>query len=223
MSDFWNQKFKEVKTMWGLQPSDSAIMAKDFFLKHQIQNILIPGVGYGRNAYIFLQHGIDVTGIEISEYAIHLAKNELKLDFPIYQGTVNEMPYDNKIYDGVFCYALIHLLNKRERKQLIQNCYNQLQINGYMIFVSLSKKSNMYGAGKPLSKDRFMMDTGLPLYFYDLESVTKEFGNYGLVDLEEIDEPVKFVENQPPLKFIMIKCQKKMINGSLFCETSYKP
>jgi ubiquinone/menaquinone biosynthesis C-methylase UbiE len=187
MSDFWNQKFKEVKTMWGLQPSDSAIMAKDFFLKHQIHNILIPGVGYGRNAYIFLKNGIDVTGIEISEYAIHLAKNELKLDFPIYQGSVNEMPYDNKIYDGVFCYALIHLLNKRERKQLIQNCYNQLQINGYMIFVSLSKKSNMYGTGKPLSKDRFMMDTGLPLYFYDLESVTKEFGNYGLIDVEEID------------------------------------
>ncbi len=66
----------------------------------------------------------------------------------------------------------------------------------------------MYGSGKQLSKDRFMMDTGLPVYFYDLESATKEFKNYGLVEIQEIDEPVKFMENQPPLKFIMIKCQK---------------
>ncbi len=132
MSDFWDQKFNEVKTMWGLQPSDSAIIAKDFFLKYQIHDILIPGVGYGRNANIFLQNGIQVTGIEISEFAISLAKSELQLEFPIYQGSVNDMPYDNKQYEGIFCYALIHLLNKRERKQLIKNCFNQLQNNGYM-------------------------------------------------------------------------------------------
>jgi hypothetical protein len=51
MLDFWNYKFKEVKTMWGLDPSDSAIMAKDFFLEHQIHDILIPEVCYGRNAF----------------------------------------------------------------------------------------------------------------------------------------------------------------------------
>lgn len=208
MLDFWNYKFKEVKTMWGMDPSDSAIIAKDFFLEHQIHDILIPGVGYGRNANIFLQNGIDVTGIEISEYAIHLAKNELKLNFPIYQGSVNDMPYDNKQFDGVFCYALIHLLNKKERKQLIDNCYKQLQENGYMFFITLSKKASMYGTGKQVSKDRFKLEKGLHVYFYDLESATKEFENYGLVEIQEIDEPIKFMENQPPLKFIMIKCRK---------------
>ena len=51
MSDFWNYKFKEVKTMWGMDPSDSAFIAKDFFIDHQIHEVLILGVGYGRNAF----------------------------------------------------------------------------------------------------------------------------------------------------------------------------
>jgi hypothetical protein len=40
---------------------------------------LIPGVGYGRIANVFLQHGLAATGIEISGYAISMAKNEYKL------------------------------------------------------------------------------------------------------------------------------------------------
>ncbi|MBP1673479.1 MAG: methyltransferase [Bacteroidetes bacterium] len=208
MSDFWDQKFNEVKTMWGLQPSDSAIFVNDFFLQQNIKDILIPGVGYGRNAKLFLQNGIQVTGIEISEFAISLAKSELHLDFPIYQGSVNDMPFDRKKYEGIFCYALIHLLNKRERKNLIENCFNQLQDNGYIFFVAISKKTSLYGSGKQVSKDRFKMEKGLHVYYYDEESATKEFKNYGLIDVQEIDEPIKFMENQPPLKFIMIKCQK---------------
>ncbi len=66
----------------------------------------------------------------------------------------------------------------------------------------------MYGFGKRVSKDRFKMEKGLHVYYYDLESATKEFKNYGLIDVQEIDEPIKFMENQPPLKFVMIKCQK---------------
>jgi hypothetical protein len=52
--------------MWGFEPSDSAIPAKDFFLEKKIKDILLPGVGYGRNAKVFLENGIKVTGIENS-------------------------------------------------------------------------------------------------------------------------------------------------------------
>jgi hypothetical protein len=37
--------------MWGMDPSDSAFIAKDFFIDHQIHDVLIPGVGYGRNTF----------------------------------------------------------------------------------------------------------------------------------------------------------------------------
>ncbi|MGE5943694.1 MAG: hypothetical protein ACM31G_05070 [Flavobacteriales bacterium] len=50
MTEFWEEAFKEKKEMWGLEPAKSAILTKDFFVAHQIKNVLIPGIGYGRNA-----------------------------------------------------------------------------------------------------------------------------------------------------------------------------
>jgi SAM-dependent methyltransferase len=208
MRDFWENKFREVKTMWGVQPSDSAIIAKDFFQEQQVNDILIPGVGYGRNAGLFISNGFRVTGIEISEYAINLARKEFELDFPIYHGSVTDMPFDKKKYDGIFSYALIHLLNKPERKQFIRNCYNQLKPNGYMIFTVVSNKAEMFGQGRLLSDSRYEISKGLRVYFYDLESANDEFKNFGLFELDEIDEPVKHMENEPPIKCIMVKCKK---------------
>jgi ubiquinone/menaquinone biosynthesis C-methylase UbiE len=209
MDVYWESKFREIDTMWGYEPADSAIQTSDFFVDKGIQNILIPGVGYGRNAKIFIDKGINVTGIEISESAIRLAKENNNLDFLIHHGSVAQMPFDNNRFDGVFCYALIHLLNKKERKQLIKNCFNQLQTNGFMIFIAVSKKANMYGNGRPLSNNRFELMKGLKVYFYDLETAAKEFKDFGLIEVEEWEEPIKHMDNQPPLNCIMIKCQKK--------------
>lgn len=67
----------------------------------------------------------------------------------------------------------------------------------------------MFGNGKQLSKDRFEIMEGLNVFFYDFESARKEFGKFGLIDCVEIDEPIKHIENEPPLKCLLIKCQKR--------------
>lgn len=208
MSEIWESKYKEIQAIWGFEPSDSAIIAKDFFLDCKAEEILIPGIGYGRNAKIFCDNGFKVTGIEISQTAIDLAKSKNGLDIKIHHGSVTEMPFDNKVYDGIFCYALIHLLNLQERKKFIKDCYNQLKPNGHMIFTVISKKSSMYGNGKQLSKDRFEVMKGVGVYFYDSDSVKDEFEEYGLVEFSEIDEPIKHMDNEPPLKCIFVKCKR---------------
>lgn len=78
MPEFWEEAFKDKQEMWGLEPAKSTVLAKDFFVEHKIKNVLIPGIGYGRNAKIFLENGMKVTGIEISQTAIDLAKSILE-------------------------------------------------------------------------------------------------------------------------------------------------
>jgi len=140
MTEFWESSFIEKQTMWGFEPSDSVIFTKDFFLEKKIKDILIPGIGYGRNAKVFIENGINVTGIEISKTAIELARKSGLDDISIYHGSVTDMPFESKLYDGIFCYALIHLLNNHERKKFIKDCYNQLKPNGYMIFTTFQRK-----------------------------------------------------------------------------------
>lgn len=209
MTEFWEESFVEKQTMWGFEPADSAIITKDFFLKENIKEILIPGIGYGRNAKVFIDNGIDVTGIEISQTAINLAReNGFKSN--IYHGSVTDMPFDDKLYGGIFSYALLHLLNNKDRKKFIEDCYSQLKPNGYMIFTTVSKKAPMYGTGEKLGKELFRTNAGVEIFFYDSESIKEDFEQYGLVEVSEIDEPNKNGHNASSINFLMIKCKKEI-------------
>lgn len=199
MAEFWEDNFIEKQEMWGLEPSKSAILVKDFFAEKAIRNILIPGIGYGRNAQVFRDNGIMVTGIEISQTAIDLAAKHYGTDLKIYHGSVTDMPFDNHKYEGIFCYALIHLLDSKDREKLIRDCYNQLSENGYMIFTAITKEAHTYGKGKFISKDRYEIFDGVQMYFYDKEAIHTEFDQFGLFEITELDES---------FPFFMIKCKK---------------
>ncbi len=185
--------------MWGLDAAASTVLTAEFFLKHSIKNVLIPGVGYGRNAKHFMDQGMKVTGIEISKTAIDLAQKHFGDDLKIHHGSVTEMHFDDVLYEGIYCYGLIYLLDKSERLKLIEDCYNQLTDGGYMVFTAITKNAETYGEGKEIGIDRYEMFGGVSIFFYDEKSIEEEFGNYGYFELSQVQE------NYP---FYVIKCKK---------------
>ncbi|MCX6223832.1 MAG: class I SAM-dependent methyltransferase [Bacteroidia bacterium] len=207
MTEYWESRFKSEGAMWKFEPSDSATLALNIFKDQGIENILIPGIGYGRNAKLFYQNRFRITGIEISKSAIDLAKAN-GLECVIYHGSVTSMPFDNEEYDGIFCYALIHLLTQTERKNFLLSCYKQLKQGGLMIFLIASKQMSVYATGKYLSKDRYEISKGLKVYFYDDESVIREFSDFGLIEFKDIEEPVKFMDGQEPVKLKFVVCKR---------------
>ncbi|MGO3183854.1 MAG: class I SAM-dependent methyltransferase [Aequorivita sp.] len=202
MADFWECNFQDKQEMWGTEPAKSAHYSKDFFTLKGIKNILIPGIGYGRNAQVFIENGFDVTGIEISKTAIELARKRLDSRITLFLGSVNNMPFDSKEYNGIFCYALIHLLDTNDRKKLICNCYNQLPDDGYMVFTAITKEASNFGKGKRISKDRYELYKGAKIFYYDTKAVEEEFYDFGLCEIIEISE-------SQPLYLIICKKVKK--------------
>jgi len=208
MKEFWDAAFEKEKTNWGFVPADSAMITRDLFLENKFRKILIPGIGYGRNAMAFLNQGFEITGIEISKKAIELARAN-NLVFAIHLGSVVEMPFDNETYDGIYCYALVHLLNKAERKKFIKDCYDQLAVGGLMVFMVVSKKMEMYANGRLISKDRYKIMNGLNVFFYDHKSVENEFKKFGLVEYREFVEPIKHMKDANPISCFLVTCKKK--------------
>jgi SAM-dependent methyltransferase len=207
MKNIWDSTFSKKEPIWGFQPSDSAIETLETFRAENINKILIPGAGYGRNARLFLENGFDVTGIEISGSAIETARLN-NIGCTIHHGSVTGMPYDDEIYDGIFCYALIHFLNRNERRVFLQACFNQLRNNGLMIFGVTSLMNSMYGSGRYLSHNRYQFPNGLRVFFYDDEAVEKEFTPFGLIEYRPIDEPIKFEAGHEPVKLFYVICRK---------------
>lgn len=208
MTEFWEGAFNEKQLMWGLAPTASASTACDTFTRSGAKSVLIPGIGYGRNAKPFLERGFSVAGIEISETAIELARSRLGLEIPIVRGSVTDMPFDRRKYDGIFCHGLAYLLDGRGRQKFIRDCYRQLEPGGHMIFTVISKKAPMYGQGSRLGDDWYERLPGLSMYFYDAESVKREFGPYGLVELSEVDEPAG---DGATLPFIKVVCRRDAV------------
>lgn len=201
MGEFWEEAFKNKQVMWGEQPTISAIETSKQFKSLGFQKILIPGFGYGRNAKPFLDRGFEVTGIEISKTAIELAYQLLGGEIKVFHGSVGDMPFDQDSYDGIFCHALIHLLKSDERKQLFKNCTAQLKSGGVMVFTAITKHASTYGVGEKVGKDLFKTKDGVELFFYDEESIKKEFEQFGLVE-------APIVEELPATKFWKIVCRK---------------
>ncbi len=115
------------------------------------------------------------------------------------------MPFDQDVYDGIFCHALIHLLDSEQRKKLLRDCYRQLRHNGMMFFTAITKQSSTYGVGEKLSTDRYRTKDGVNLYFYDKDSIKEEFGEFGLIEATQSDETNN---GKSATKFWKIVCKK---------------
>lgn len=204
MIEFWDSAYKSNDEMWGENPADNAITVLNLFHKNKIKSVLIPGFGYGRNAKVFYDKGLKVSGIEISKTAIERARKYFGRDVTIHYGSVTDMPFDKARYQSIYCYSLIHLLEKADRLKLIQDCFLQLIPNGLMVFVALSTSDKRFGVGKEVSKNTFQSPQGLNLYFYNEASVKEEFGGYNILELKEINEP----EKNPNERHWMIVCKK---------------
>ncbi len=148
---------------------------------------------------------MSVTGIEISQAAITLARSRLGLQLPIHHGSVADMPFDSRHYDGIFCYGLIYLLDADGREKLIRDCYRQLTPGGHMIFTLISKTAPFYGQGTRIGDDCYERVPNLSMYFYDADSVKRDFGPYGPVECFGIDEPSGGGASLP---FINVVCRR---------------
>jgi SAM-dependent methyltransferase len=209
MKEYWESKFKTEGPMWDFLPADSATQAVKLFKSNNLRDILIPGFGYGRNGKIFIENDFDVTGIEISKSAIDIAKAN-NINCMIHHGSVTDMPFDKRIFDGIYCYALIHLLNKKAREVFLQSCFKQLKTGGFMVFTVASTNTGMFGMGKKLSNNRFKISTGLNVFFYDALSIKEEFSPFGLIEYKEVEEPIKFMKDQPHIKLVAVTCKKQI-------------
>lgn len=207
MSEFWEKLFQNGGDLWGTEPADSAIVAANMFEVYKKVNVLIPGIGYGRNVKPFLDYGINVSGIEISKTAIEILSKQF-YQVKVHHGSVLHMPFDNEIYDGIYCYALLHLFGPIRRKQILSHCYEQLSLDGIMLFSVISTESDLPKSGKQISKNRYILPNGLKVFFYNDSAIKKEFSKFNLFDYYDLEEPVKFKSGEPNMKFKLIICKK---------------
>lgn len=185
----WEEAFQSAGTMWGERPTKCAEQTAGRFAKRGVKSVLIPGVGYGRNALPFLARGMDVTGVEISASAIAMARDELGLTFPIHHGSVVDEPGDGVCYDAVFCHGLLYLLDDDARLQALERMFARTNRGGVVVTTWISRDAPMYGKGRALGPHRFELHEGMAMTFHDESAVKNALAQFGATETEVVAEP----------------------------------
>ena len=185
--EYWNNRYLDNGKIWGTEPSKTAVYALKLFKKYDITKILIPGAGYGRHTRFFSRNNYEVTGIEISETALNIAK-ELDSKSKLILGSVFDMPFNNEIYDAVFCHSFLHLLLMNERVIFIEKCYNQLRKMGFAFFTVFSEQENSFGKGAKIEENTFESKPYRPTHYFTEQDLLEHFKTFSVIETGIIEE-----------------------------------
>jgi 2-polyprenyl-3-methyl-5-hydroxy-6-metoxy-1,4-benzoquinol methylase len=208
--EYWNNRFLDKGRIWGNRPSKTAIYALSLFKKYDIKKILIPGAGYGRHIKFFSLHKYQVTGIEISGTGINIAKED-NVNSKLILGSVLDMPFNNEIYDAIFCYNLLHLLLEKQRISFIKKCFDQLRVEGFAFFTVFSELEKSFGKGTKIEENTFESKPYRPTHYFTEQDLKKHFNAFSIIETNIIKEKENHGEIGPhthKLRYIFVKKEK---------------
>jgi len=194
MNNYWNKRFINEKLMWGIYPSNVAIECEKVFKENKVKNILIMGIGYGRNGKYFIENGYNVDGVEYSEEAINLGR-EFCPQINFFCGSVLDIEL-NKKYDAVFCYSILHLFLKNDRELFLENCKKHC-IKGGLIAVSCcSVKDKTFGTGNKVEESTYEIKPGKIMHFYNEDEMKNIDRDLEIIKYDYSEEKIKTEERE---------------------------
>ena len=118
-SDEISKQYKEGKSLWGSEPTETVKKVPSILKSGSILDI---GSGEGRNAFFLAKNGFNVTGIDISSDAIERCIDSAKsqgLNITFKAISALDYKFDKK-FDGIICIATLHLFKPSEALGLIK-------------------------------------------------------------------------------------------------------
>jgi SAM-dependent methyltransferase len=186
--EYWDGRYASDGKIWGESPSQSARDALKLFLTNNVKSILVPGSGYGRNTRLFSTAGLDVTGIEISETAYKMA-GQFDPRSKFYRGTALDMSFDNRRYDAIYCFNVLHLFRQQERELFLQQCLARLELRGLAYFTVFSNEELTFGQGKETEPNTFESRPNRPVHYFTEDDLRKHFHDYQIIEIGAVKDP----------------------------------
>lgn len=187
MKKYWNKRFIDGGKIWGSYPSKTAVKAEEFFSKENINTLLVPGSGYGRNSEYFAKKGYKTTGLEIAKEAINFIPLDKKGSY--YQGDVLDMSVlGDQLFDAIYSFNVFHLFRRQERELFIKECLNYLHHRGFIFLTVFSEEEPSFGKGNKVEENTFESKPGRPAHYFTDSDLRDYFRDFDIIDTGIIKE-----------------------------------
>lgn len=193
--------WKENKDNYWLIPDNDVYFLSEHFKQKGFKKIFDLGVGLGRHSIFFAQKGFDVSGIDISEYAVNRLKeisdkNNLNID--VRQANMLKLPFDDNSFDVVFSYNVIYHTDTKGFDTVLSEIKRVLRSGGEFYFTMISKNSWTFSSPEAPTRridensiyiDGKESEIDVPHFYVNLDDIKRLFSN----DFEFI-APIKEIE-----------------------------
>jgi SAM-dependent methyltransferase len=135
--DFWQRAWNSVKSPYTQMPDLPYLVSIPAWLKERrVQSVLDLGCGSGWLSIYLARQGFTVTGLDIAEHAIHLARmwadqEELEIEFDI--GDIAEMEYAMGSFEAVVANSIFEHLTYELARHTVKRLKSLLLPGGSFI------------------------------------------------------------------------------------------
>ena len=210
----------DLMVSWEKRLKNEAPFFQKLFEENKVKKILDLACGTGHHSIFFANFGFEVTGVDLSEKMLQLARKNAKgvssVKF-IRAGFLDVYPRLKDRFDAVICLgnSLPHLLSKKHLKRTLHNIYNLLNAGG--IFILQNRNYD-----KILKKKlRFMPPNIVEMQdervvFFRLLDLLKDKVIFNLVTFRQKQGKWSFQTKSTLLRPILRKEIENLLNGQGF-------
>ena len=146
MQQFWNQRYADNETVYGLEPNG---FFKSFIDTHKPGTILMPAEGEGRNAIYAAKKGWQVDAFDFSEVARDKAGERAAAEGVEIRYDIRDIGDYKAVkqYDAV---GLIYVhLPEKLRKKFHKEIYQSIKPGGFLVLEAFAKEQIHHQSGGP--------------------------------------------------------------------------
>jgi tellurite methyltransferase len=195
----WEQRWTDegIRRDW-ITPEALVIESVPFLRKRGVRAVLDIGCGLGRHALYLAQQGFDVTGVDLSEAGLDIARDAaaaagVAIDYRIADFT--NLPASDGSIDLAVAWNVIYHGDEEIARTALQEIRRVLKPDGLFLGTMISKRHERYGVGVEIRPNTFVDrddDEKSHPHFYcndrELINLLDGFQIYRLQDREQLED-----------------------------------
>ena len=163
--------------------------------KKESKRIVDLGCGNGNHVVFFAEQGFDVSGLDLSEEAIEIAKawlNKRNLKADLRVGDIERLPYPDQSFDVAISHGVLDHISFEKAKKAMEEIKRILVPGGYVCISLRSTEDCEFGRGKKVDQNTFVLEEGYEKgviqHYFDFREIKELFKDFKIFDLELHEE-----------------------------------
>ncbi len=161
----------------------------DFFDRYVTPpaRILDAGCGVGRYTIPLAMREYDVTGVDISGFAITELDNvrlRRNMKMGLAAADVCHLPFRNSTFDAVAAFGVLQHLLEKERSTVLSE-FARVLVPGGTLVIEVLGREDMRMGGREVEPATFLRSTGSVYHYFDLDEIRDIFSDLEIIDIKE--------------------------------------